>query len=126
MRKKRLYRVLRYTALVLAAGCLYGAFVAYTGLAVPCVFYRVTGFKCPGCGVTRMCVALLRLDFSEAFWSNPMLFVLSPVLAVIFATYLAGYVKDGRWSLGRIRTVMLYVCIALLVAFGVVRNLAEL
>ena len=40
------------------AGLLYGIFVSYTGLAIPCLFRKVTGLLCPGCGVTGMCVAL--------------------------------------------------------------------
>lgn len=126
MRRERLCRVLRYTALVLAAGCLYGAFVAYTGLAVPCLFWLLTGWKCPGCGVTRMCVALLRLDVRTAFESNPVLFALLPVLGVIFLQYAAGYVRNGSWKPGRVQTDILYGCIVLLVAFGILRNIVSL
>ena len=45
------------------AGLLYGIFVSYTGLAIPCLFRKVTGLLCPGCGVTGMCVALVHLNW---------------------------------------------------------------
>lgn len=123
MRRERLLRVLRSCALLFTAGSLYALFVARTGLAVPCLFRRITGLKCPGCGVTQMCVALLRLDVTAAFWSNPMLFVLAPVLAVIFVRYLTGYVRNGTWKMSRAETGLLYVSAGLLIAFAVVRNL---
>lgn len=42
-----------------AAGMLYCIWLHCTGLGIPCLFYLWTGFKCPGCGITRMCLALL-------------------------------------------------------------------
>ena len=32
-----------------------------------CLLYRMTGYLCPGCGVTRGFVNFLHLDFSKAF-----------------------------------------------------------
>ena len=66
------------------AGLLYGIFVSYTGLAIPCLFRKVTGLLCPGCGVTGMCVALLHLDWRGAFSCHPVLFVLLLPLTAVF------------------------------------------
>ncbi len=44
-----------------------------------CPFYRVFGVPCPGCGLTRAWLAVLRFDFAAAFgynfmfWSVPLL-----------------------------------------------------
>ena len=46
----------------------------------PCVFTYVVGLPCPGCGMTRALLAVLRLDFAAAFsyhpmfWSLPLLY----------------------------------------------------
>ena len=53
-------------------------------LGLPCIWRYLTGFPCPGCGITRALFAALHLDFRLAlsynfmFWSVPVL-----ILAVI-------------------------------------------
>jgi hypothetical protein len=42
----------------------------------PCLFYRLTGFYCPGCGITRALHALVHGDLARAWAMNPLLFVL--------------------------------------------------
>lgn len=107
------------------AGLLYGIFVSYTGLAIPCLFRTVTGLLCPGCGVTGMCVALLHLDWRGAFSCHPVLFVLLLPLTAVFICGAAGYVQNGRFRFARWQNLILYVSVAALVIFGVVRNLVR-
>ncbi|MBE6915395.1 MAG: DUF2752 domain-containing protein [Ruminococcaceae bacterium] len=46
---------------------------------ITCIVRQGLGFPCPGCGMTRACLSLLRLDFKAAFsfhgmvWSMPIL-----------------------------------------------------
>ena len=107
------------------AGLLYGIFVSYTGLAIPCRFRKVTGLLCPGCGVTGMCVALLHLNWKGAFFCHPVLFVLLLPLTAVFICSAAGYVQNGRFRFARWQNLILYVSVAALVIFGVVRNLVR-
>jgi len=44
----------------------------------PCVFRVFTGIPCPGCGLTRAGMALLRLDFHLAFFYHPIIFLIVP------------------------------------------------
>lgn len=126
MRRKRLQKVLRYATAFAAFGLSYGIWVWKTGLAVPCLFHSITGLRCPGCGMTRMCVALLRLDFAGAFHYNQVLFFLMPVLGIIFLIDTVGYVNTGRWSAGRIQNYIFYASIIAMVVFGVLRNILPL
>lgn len=123
MQRKRFGQVIKCAAVLLVAGILYGWFVSKTGIGIPCMFRVITGLKCPGCGVTHMCVALLQLDFRGAYESNQMLFLLAPFLGIIFATYIAGYVRGGKWEMNRLQTGVLSVSIILLIGFGIVRNI---
>lgn len=124
-KKARLKKLLLYMMLLGMAGLLYGIFVSYTGLAIPCLFRTVTGLLCPGCGVTGMCVALLHLDWRGAFSCHPVLFVLLLPLTAVFICGAAGYVQNGRFRFARWQNLILYVSVAALVIFGVVRNLVR-
>lgn len=121
--KARALRLIRRAGLILGIGLAYACFVRWTGLAVPCPFHAVTGLQCPGCGITRMCLALLRLNFAAAWASNPGLLVLLPLLAALFLKMAAGYVKSGRKTPTKAESTAIWVLVGVLLAYGVVRNL---
>lgn len=121
--RKRLFYVLGATALLFALGGVYAVFLRHTGIGFVCPFNFLTGLKCPGCGVTRMCLALLRLDFPAAFAANPVILLQSPVLAVIFVTYSVTYIRTGHWQMHCWQNVALWGCIAILILYGIVRNI---
>ena len=51
-------------------------------LGIPCLFLKITGCPCPGCGMTHAIKAALKLDFYTAyqyhamFWSMPLIALL--------------------------------------------------
>lgn len=53
------------SAMVLAAGFAY-YLAARFFFAIPCMFRTLTGFKCPGCGITHMLVAELAVCDGDA------------------------------------------------------------
>ncbi len=108
---------------LIIAGMAYGVFYIKTGIGIPCIFNKITGLKCPGCGVTHMCAALMKGDVSEAMRSNVVLFFISPLLLYILFGYMWRYIKTGRMWLPKWQTVALYIMIAALVIFAIVRNL---
>ena len=117
---------LRKTALtalaVLAVGGLYAWVHSAYGFSIPCLFRKITGLDCPGCGVSRMLMALLRLDFSAAFRANRVLFCMLPVLAFAFGRMIWIYVRDG-FVRDRLSTVLCWICVGVLLCWGVVRNI---
>ena len=52
-------------------------------LRIPCIYQRLFGMDCIGCGMTRALLSVLRLDFYAAFSYHPMFWSL-PVLYVYF------------------------------------------
>ena len=82
---QRLRRLLTGLLGMAAVGAGYALWVNLTHLSIPCPFHAITGLQCPGCGVTRMCLALLRLDVSGAWKANPVLLLLLPLLGGCWA-----------------------------------------
>jgi hypothetical protein len=82
---------------------------------VPCIFSEVTGFDCPGCGLTRAALALLDLNIYQAFRYNMLVFVLTPFYLVYFLLMKRGFKKSGE-------ALMLLMLVSA-VAFGVLRNI---
>ena len=61
---------------------------------ITCPILAVTGIPCPGCGLTRACLAALRLDLAAAF-SYHFMFWSVPVLYGCF--WLDGRLFPRRW-----------------------------
>ena len=121
MERKR--RLLTAGGALLALGLGYALWIRFTGLGVPCPFHAVTGWLCPGCGVTRMCLALLRWDWPAAWNANPVLLMMLPVLAVLGVRLAVRYVREGAAAGSKWESALLWAMTALLIVWGVARNL---
>ncbi len=121
--KKRAQKVLITVLLVVMTGLLYAGFFIATGIGIPCIFHKVTGLLCPGCGVSRMCLSLMRGDVKQAAEYNPLLFFLLPILLLILSDCVIRYVKTGELTLRRWQNGCLYVILLLLLLFGILRNI---
>ncbi|MBR4909861.1 MAG: DUF2752 domain-containing protein [Clostridia bacterium] len=108
--------------ILIAVGIIYALFVIVTQKSIPCVFNLITGLKCPGCGVTRMCVSIIKLDFYAAFRANPAIFCLLPLMALTAGRMIYVYVKYNRRR-ERLTQISMYFMVAVLVVFGVLRNI---
>lgn len=121
--KERAMRCLKTAGVLVTAGLAYGLFVMKTGWAVPCAFRKITGLLCPGCGISRMCIALMRLDLRAAFHYHPLVMLLSPFWLYAFLTWLAAYIREGKREQTKAQKGIVLVSIVLLLVFGVARNL---
>ena len=74
-------------------GVVYFALAAYGLEIMPCPFLKVTGLPCPGCGMTRSCISLLRGDWAEVWRLNPF----GPLFAVFWAVVGGGILLPQPW-----------------------------
>ena len=100
----------------------YLIFVLCTGIGIPCLFSKITGLKCVGCGVSRMLIALLHLDFASAFRHNAFLFITGPLLIAYLLASEVRYVLYGSKRMGKWE-IFLWVELALAIAYGILRNI---
>lgn len=115
----------------LACGCCLVAGAAYVavqdpadgGVFLPCPFRTLTGWWCPGCGLTRATHHLLRGQFVDAMRFNLLVVFVLGAIALSWAAWMQS--TTGR-SLRGGRTLPRWVVAAMLaiaVTYAVVRNL---
>ena len=110
-------RKIRFLLLV----CLLGIACLIWLPSVPCVFHELTGLQCPGCGVTRMILALSRLDLAAAMKANAFLTVTLPYLTALLLYSAYKWIRNEKAG-AKVEASAVIYCIGLIL-FGIFRNL---
>ena len=122
-KNNRLTKFLLVLFVLLVIGILYLLFVSITGIGIPCPIHALTGFKCPGCGITIMFVCIAKLDFAGAIQANAVTFFMLPVIIALIVYFCYRYLKYGSLSTNKFVNCVLIGIVVLYVAFGIVRNI---
>lgn len=122
--KRRLIILLLAIIFLIASIILYYFMFNELEIVIPCIFYSITGLYCPGCGITRMIFSLIKFDFYQAFRYNPLMFVFSPFILIVFIDFII------KWLIGRndhlylkISNKMWIILLVITLLFGVIRNI---
>ena len=75
-------RLLKQIGFILILGGIYLGVVLATGYGIPCLFYKITGWKCPGCGMTRAVVEIWKGNFKEALQYNFLSLTIWPFICL--------------------------------------------
>ena len=94
---------------------------AHSGFYPVCIFYRTTGWQCPGCGGLRAAHQLLHGHFAAAFRLNALLMVFLLPAACLFGT--RWWICRSRNQPLRLHPFWLWFGLVVTVAFGIARNL---
>lgn len=121
--KKRLIKVIIRDVLLLLILIGYYFLNKKTGFYIPCIFHEITGYKCPGCGITHLVFALLKLNIHEAFISNPLVFIYMPfiIFYFVYLDYLYIYDKKDK-ILNKIPNYIWIILIIITLIYGIIRN----
>ena len=112
MKPNRQWIVWGLLALV-AGGFLFFVDPRTCGIIPACPLHAMTGLYCPGCGSTRALHQLVHGNLAGALHFNPL---------TVFAVPVLGYLVV-RGSTSRGRPVWLWIGLAIILTFGVVRNI---
>jgi hypothetical protein len=121
--KKRIYSSVMTAVILLVLLVAYLIFTRLTGWGIPCMFHKLTGLHCPGCGVTRMLGALLQLDFYGAFRFNMLIFCLLPFAVIFCLRHWLRWVRTGKSITDLLENTVSIIALVLAIAFGIMRNL---
>jgi hypothetical protein len=119
----RKHQVLKETGIILSLGFLYMLFFDRFGIGIPCAFRMMTGWLCPGCGITRALNALLHGDIRSACVYNPLAVYMMPVLIPYLIWKTAEYIRTGTEHFSVPEVIFLSVLLIAATVFGIVRNI---
>ena len=118
-------KIVKFSLWILAfifAAVMYGWLNEKYNIGFPCTFNKMFGLYCSGCGLTRATIAMMHLDFYQAFRYNALSIVLIPLLVFLVVIVVWEYVF-GKQLINIKIPVWFWVllCIAVIL-YGIIRN----
>lgn len=86
----------------------------------PCIFYKITGIKCAGCGLTRATHYLLNMQIKKAFLFNPLLFIY--LIFALLYIFIYSILKKNNKKMQKINMYFLYFILFFTIIFMIIRN----
>lgn len=121
-RKIRSKKIVLNAVKLMLIGVLYYVWIMLTDIKIPCVFYMLTNKFCPGCGITRMFLALFKLDFVTAMKNNLLVFCLiwPGLLWGVIKSFF--YIKDGTVQTNLFEKICVMIIFVCTIVFWILRN----
>lgn len=111
------------TAMIAGAGVVAYFDPTKPGFFPVCPLYALTGFACPGCGLTRAFHALFHGDLVTALDYHALLPMFVFFFGFGFLSLVFFALRGRRLGLNVLHPTALWVALVLLFVFGAVRNL---
>lgn len=105
---------------------LFSYYKIYTkfNVGIPCIFKLITGYDCPGCGITRCLFSLINLDIKSAFNYNALVTILIVPFIIYYSymnyCYVFGKNNNLKKYVNKISIILLIVCFV----YGIIRNIS--
>lgn len=122
-KRQRIKIVLRGLMAVAILGGLY-LFVFLTfDVGIPCIFNKLTGLKCPGCGMTHAIASLWKGQPANAWNENALCLSVLPVTCLYLIYRTVRYVNSGGEDFHIWEYVLLLLLLTVTVVYGIMRNI---
>ncbi|MGD0015996.1 MAG: DUF2752 domain-containing protein [Verrucomicrobiia bacterium] len=107
---------------IIVVGAVFFFFNPVTTAFYPkCLFHEMTGLYCPGCGSTRALYCLMHGEFREALHDNALVVLALPLLGALLLA--RAFRRQPPVAKQRSKLIWFGLLIAVIVAFGVARNI---
>ena len=91
---------------------------------LPCPFYQITSYQCPGCGSQRALHELLHGNIAQAFQLNSLFILSIPIILYLIGVRLWNYLFNKHYHIFLFKNKrIIKIGIAIIIAFWILRNL---
>ncbi|BED92844.1 MAG: DUF2752 domain-containing protein [Candidatus Paraimprobicoccus trichonymphae] len=121
--KFRIFKLMKIYSILIFLGLIYCLVIKKTNFRIPCIFRKITGLKCPGCGITDFFLYLFNLDAVSAFKCNIAMIIIFPVLVYILIIQNIKYItkNDSKFEFKYVKSG--YILVFLLIIYTFIRNI---
>lgn len=116
--KTRIIRVVIFLLLLLLI-FIYINISAFFNFDCECPIRTITGFYCPGCGITRMFKCLFEGYIYQAFRYNPLVFL----LLIVYFVYLNLDIFFHKFLIKLNNKKILIGLLIIIIIYGIMRNI---
>ena len=109
-------------SIIFFIGILYLIIMRTTPFRIPCMFNKITGLACPGCGISHFCVKVSHFDFKGAAKENLGITILLPIWGLFIILKLTTKSSIFKRN-GILEKVLAALSCIFLIIFGILRNL---
>ena len=122
--KKRLFLSLAVVFAVCALLIAHHIVWRSTGIGIPCLFNKLFGIKCAGCGMTRAMFALFSLDIKGAHEYNLLILPMLAYIVWFVGRIIHRFARHKESPFDVKPYAVHFVMAALLLIYGVLRNIS--
>ena len=78
------FTLIKPILVLLILGIVYLFIFQKIGIGIPCVFYELTGYQCPGCGMTHAMSEIWKGNFYGAWEYNALSVTALPIICIYY------------------------------------------
>lgn len=95
-----------------------------TKFEIPCIFHRVTGYDCPGCGGTRAVIFLLHGDVIKSFQYHPIVLYTVVIGGIFLLTQTVSRLTGGRIKPVHMKIFYFWIALGIIILNCIIKNAA--
>ena len=118
---KKICFLILFFILTIAFVLIFYHFYNIYNIGIPCIFKTITGYDCPGCGLTRANGEVIKFNFKKALEYNSSVFIVLPLLIYYFSNSIYAWLFDKKKK--ELPKLIIVLMIIYLILHTIIRNL---
>lgn len=117
-----LFVILKPCLIILVIGFIYLNIFQKIGIGIPCIFYQLTGYQCPGCGMTRAMSEIWKGNLYRAWEYNALSITVFPIICIYFFYRSIKEKRESTKGFSAVEYIFLVVLLGIVLGYGYFRN----